>query len=497
MRRSSSNGNATSPPRATAHGTEAPSEPGLIDPPAGAAGIITFPPPVKVTFIIACALAVLGLCASASGRAPAVAPLVTLKVSPLAFSPNGNGFKDTSGLRSAWTRPSPLDRDHQQPRRRRLHEPAWRERERRHRLVPLERKDRNGPDSPVAPDGKYTLQVPRTIRLPGRARWYLRNSSSTPSRRSCAGGRVVSRRGFSRAATAFGSACTTLTTARVTVKLVDQDGRKLKNRPRTPWKPGKTDITWPSSHRARLAPSTYELSLSAVDEAGNVGVSTAKRFLVTRPVRAQVWAEFNGVGRRIALTFDDCYVGSACRASSGRCGGTASGRRSSAPARRCSPTPRSRADGARQARDRQSWLGSRRFLTALLRISSESASSPTRTIWWKLARVTPTPCFRPPYGSYTAAAVRPPAGRLLSRRPLGRRSAWANPGSGAIEGRILRPCVRGASCSCTPSADSPSSLADAGAACGHCLLLTLPELARIGMPNSGGWPAYSWLDQGS
>ncbi len=102
-----------------------------------------------------------------------------------------------------------------------------------------------------------------------------------------------------------------LTAARVTLDLVDQGGRKLKTRRGYALKPGKADLRWPSTHGARLAPSTYELSLSAVDEAGNSATSTPKRFLVIRPVHSRVWANFSGVGRRIALTFDDCYVGSA------------------------------------------------------------------------------------------------------------------------------------------------------------------------------------------
>ena len=94
-----------------------------------------------------------------------------------------------------------------------------------------------------------------------------------------------------------------LTSARVTVRLADQEGRRLKTRRGYSLKPGRADLRWPATHGARLVPSTYELSLSAVDEAGNIGASTAKRFLVIRPVRARVWADFRHVGRRIALTF--------------------------------------------------------------------------------------------------------------------------------------------------------------------------------------------------
>ncbi len=79
-----------------------------------------------------------------------------------------------------------------------------------------------------------------------------------------------------------------LTAARVTLDLVDQGGRKLKTRGGYALKPGKADLRWPSTHGARLAPSTYELSLSAVDEAGNAATSAPKRFLVVRPVHSRV-----------------------------------------------------------------------------------------------------------------------------------------------------------------------------------------------------------------
>ena len=41
-------------------------------------------------------------------------------------------------------------------------------------------------------------------------------------------------------------------------------------------KPGSIAMRWPSTHGARLASSTYDLSLSATDEAGNTGTSSPR-----------------------------------------------------------------------------------------------------------------------------------------------------------------------------------------------------------------------------
>src|SRR5262249_10172584 len=101
------------------------------------------------------------------------------------------------------------------------------------------------------------------------------------------------------------------TTTRVTLALADQTVRKLKTGRAYVLQPGKANLRWPVTHGVRLPSSTYDLSLSGLDAAGNSGTSTSKRFVVVRPARAHVWANFRGVGRHIALTFDDCYVGSA------------------------------------------------------------------------------------------------------------------------------------------------------------------------------------------
>ena len=49
---------------------------------------------MKLPIVIVSALAALVLCASALRRPVAAVPIVALKVSPLAFSPNGDGVKD-------------------------------------------------------------------------------------------------------------------------------------------------------------------------------------------------------------------------------------------------------------------------------------------------------------------------------------------------------------------------------------------------------------------
>jgi peptidoglycan-N-acetylglucosamine deacetylase len=451
---------------------------------------------VKVTFITACALAVLGLCASASGRAPAFTPLVTLKVSPLAFSPNGNGFKDILRASIGVDVPVTLGIEITSSRG----EVVFTNQPGANVNAGTASFHWNGkiatePDSPVAPDGKYTLQVTADDPATGTSAMASQKfvlDTKPPLVRWGAGG--VSPSILKSGPLRLRFRLYDLTKARVTVKLVDQEGRKLENRRAYFLKPGKTDLTWPSSHRARLAPSTYELSLSAVDEAGNAGVSTAKRFLVTRPVRARVWADFSGVGRRIALTFDDCYVGSAWASILGTL------RRYGVMATFFCPGEAVLANASvarRTVRDGHV-IGSHGWdhadFSRLSFGSSERRLNQDRDAWWRLARVTPAPYFRPPYGSYSATTVAAAGSAGYSAVVLWDVDPrdWTNPGSGAIESRILSAVRPGSIVlmhTLPQTAAQLPSLIQALRARRY-QLLTLPELARIGVPTAGGWPAY-------
>jgi peptidoglycan-N-acetylglucosamine deacetylase len=452
---------------------------------------------VKLPTVIVSALAVLVLCASASGGERAAPPAVTLKVSRLAFSPNANGVKDTLRASIGVDVPATLLIQITDSRGNVVYTNApgaavnagtasfhW------------NGKLGSTPKSPVAPDGKYTLTVTATDPATGStgdASAKVVLDTKAPLMLWGSGG--VSPTVLTSGQLRVRFRLYDLTDARLTFRLVDQDGRKLKAGRRYPLAPGRVDLRWPATHGARLAPSTYELSLSAVDEAGNEGTSAPKRFLVVRPVRARVWADFRGVGRRIALTFDDCYVGSAWASildTLKRYGVKAT---FFCPGEAVLANP---ALARRTVRDSHA-IGSHGWDHAnfsLLSFSSSTARlNEDRETWWRLARVSPTPYFRPPYGSYTATTVAA-AGRagysavvLWDVDPRD----WANPGSGAIESRILSTVRPGSIVLMhtvpQTAAQLPSLIRALRAR--HYLLLTLPELARIGSATSGGWPAYS------
>ena len=458
---------------------------------------------MKRSIVIASALAVLLVCASASGHASAPPPSVTLKVFPLAFSPNGNGVKDK--LRASIEVDSSVNL-----------------------LIQITDKHggvvfTNAPGasvnagtasfrwngrlgaadtSPVAPDGRYTLTVTATdptTAASSQASGRFVLDTKPPLILWGSGGvsPKVLRSGHLRLRFRLYD----MTASRVTLKLVDQSGRRLKTGRQYALTPGRVDLRWPARHGARLVPSTYELSLNGVDEAGNVGASGGKRFLVVRPVSSSVWARFNGVGRRIGLTFDDCYVGSAWASildTLKRYGVKAT---FFCPGEAVLANP---SVARRTVRDGHV-IGSHGWdhadFSHLSLVSSASRLISDRDVWWKLARVTPTPYFRPPYGSYTATTVAAAARTGYSAVVLWDVDPrdWTNPGAGAIEGRILSAVRPGSIVlmhTAWQTAQQLPSLIQALRA-RHYIPLTLPQLARIGRPNSAGWPAYTSARSGA
>jgi peptidoglycan/xylan/chitin deacetylase (PgdA/CDA1 family) len=453
---------------------------------------------VKSLTVIASALAVFILSASASGRVNVASqPVVTLEVSPLAFSPDGNGIKDTVRASIGLDVPVTLLIEITNVRGDAVftNDPGV-------SVNPgTARFHWNGrlgaaAGGRVAPDGRYTLTVTATDPLTGMsseasARFVL--DTKAPLMLWGKGG--VSPSQLTSGPLRLRFHLYDATTSRVTVNLADQTGRKLKTGRTYTVKPGKAALRWPATHGVRLASSTYRLSLTAVDEAGNTGTSGIKRFLVVHPVRSRVWADFSGVGRRIALTFDDCYVGSAWGSildTLKRYGIKAT---FFCPGQAVLANP---SLARRTVRDGNA-IGSHGWdhanFSHLSLASSESRLNGDRATWWRLARVTPTPYFRPPYGAYTQTTVAA-AGRsgysavvLWNVDPRD----WANPGPSAIESRILS-AVRPGSIVLMhtlpqTAAQLPSLIQVLRSR--RYIPLTLPELARIGTPTSGGWPAYS------
>jgi len=459
---------------------------------------------VKSTTLIVSALAVLVLCAPAAGRVGISGqPVVTLKVSAAAFNPNGTGIKHTLRATIGIDVPVTLVIEITSPHGdvAFTNEPGisvnagtvgfhW------------DGRLGSGARSPIAPDGTYTLTLTATdpatqASSEATARFVV--DTKPPLILWGHGGVTPAVLTSGRLHVRF--RLYDATESRVIVNLVDQGGKKLKTGRTYALRPGKTELRWPATHGVRLPSSTYLFSLSAVDEAGNASTSSAKRFLVVRPAHAHVWADFRGVGRRIALTFDDCYVGSAWASildtlkrygvkATFFCPGQA--------------VLANRALGLRTVREGHV-IGSHGWdhadFSRLSFFSAESRLVDDRQVWWKLARVTPTPYFRPPYGAYTASTLAA-AGRegyaaviLWNVDPRD----WAQPGSSVIESRILSAVRPGSIVLMHTLPETAAQLPSLIQALRsrHYIPLTLPELAGIGMPTPGGWPAYSSRRSGS
>ncbi len=284
--------------------------------------------------------------------------------------------------------------------------------------------------------------------------------------------------------------------------LYDQSGAPVLTLPPAPRPPGGLALSWipRAKDGSPLVPGAYLVGLVATDEAGNRGASTPKPFLVEHAVSAHVWSRFLGVGRRVALTFDDCYDGYAW----GRVLDTLA--REGVRATFFCPGQAVLANSSLALRTVQEGhaIGSHGWdhadFSRLSYGSSVQRLVEDREIWWRLAHVAPTPYFRPPYGSYTASTVVAAgaagyAGVILW--DVDPRD-WTRPGSAAIESRVVRATRDGSidlMHTLPQTADAlPAIIGDLRAR--GFSFATIPELARIGTPISGGWPAYSLVRRG-
>lgn len=289
--------------------------------------------------------------------------------------------------------------------------------------------------------------------------------------------------------------------AQLKVVLHDQAGDGLGTGRAAVVTPGRVALRWPRAHDARLVPGMYSLELKAVDEAGNSSLSKARRFLVDHPVRSHVDALFRGVGRRVALTFDDCNSGTAWSSILNTL------RRYKVKAMFFCPGQQvlaNRSLARRTVREGHA-IGSHGWDHAdFSRLSFSSAEKRLvydRQVWWKLARVSPTPYFRPPYGAYNATAIAA-AGRegygsvvLWDVDP----QDWRLPGSAAIAARVLTHARPGSIILMHVLDQTAAALPSIirGLRARHLAAVSLPELDRIGRATSDGWPLYGSARSGA
>ena len=93
------------------------------------------------------------------------------------------------------------------------------------------------------------------------------------------------------------------------LELTDQTGTPLARYSPSPKPAGSHRVGW--HPRNGLPPGAYRVVVTATDEAGNARTTRPRPYLVERVVSPRTVARFDGVGRRVALTFDDCNSPSA------------------------------------------------------------------------------------------------------------------------------------------------------------------------------------------
>lgn len=180
----------------------------------------------------------------------------------------------------------------------------------------------------------------------------------------------------------------------VVARKTRQAGRYGKIRYRTRYRSGRP-----------LFPGLYSARVRIVDDAGNVRLSRRTSWRMHRRVRARVFTRLDNVGRRVALTFDDCNFSDAWRRilrilDAWRVKATffCSGEQ----------VAWDRAV-ARQTVRRRHAIGSHGWDHALLSGRSQSESEwrmrRDARLWWQIARDTTVPFYRPAYGGYDRNVV--------------------------------------------------------------------------------------------
>lgn len=165
--------------------------------------------------------------------------------------------------------------------------------------------------------------------------------------------------------------------------------------------------TWNLRLRKRLLlPGVFTLRAAAVDGAGNLGTSSTRLLRVSRPVTTRIIYRLPDAGKVVALTFDDCgsnrdmlRIVAAFKAARAQttffCNGV---------------NVRDNVSADRAAVAAGDTIGGHTWSHPELPSLSydEQVSQITGDVdaWWKAAKASPAPFFRPPYGLHDAATLR-------------------------------------------------------------------------------------------
>jgi peptidoglycan/xylan/chitin deacetylase (PgdA/CDA1 family) len=211
--------------------------------------------------------------------------------------------------------------------------------------------------------------------------------------------------------------------------------------------PGDRQISWKAAYPAGgpLFPGLYTARLKLKDDAGNFRFSSWKPWRVKRVVGTHVYRRLDGVGSRVALTFDDCNYGAAwnrilniLRAHDAEATFFCLGRSVRAHPGLARRTIRDGHTLGAHAWDHAYLPGHSASFTAG-RLAKDAAAA------WAVAKTTTWPYFRPPYGAYDgnvrqgAKDTSHPRVVIWDVDPRD----WQRPGPSVIRSRVLNAIRHG------------------------------------------------------
>ena len=223
-------------------------------------------------------------------------------------------------------------------------------------------------------------------------------------------------------------------TASSRVGLIDRSSRvsRPQGAVRLAWRPDEPD-------GSVLLPGNYFGAVRVTDDAGNALTSPFRAYRVDRPVSSVAVRRADGAGNRVAVTFDDCNDGAAWSSILGTLRAYGAGGTFFCPGDQVYAHPAQAQATVAAGHSVGSHSNGHAQLTRLSYGEVAGRLAIDKAAWWSVARATPTPYFRPPYGSYNSTV-------LAAAGDQGFRytviwdvdpTDYASPGAGVIASRVL------------------------------------------------------------
>ena len=188
---------------------------------------------------------------------------------------------------------------------------------------------------------------------------------------------------------------------RLSMTVSDAEGRAVERGSDHVREVGVRSVSWDArGGGGPVSPGLYGVRFTLVDEVGNARTTRVRPFRNHRLVTSTVIHRVEHAGARVALTFDDCIYGhawsqiiSALEGADSTATFFCNGTNLAANASQARRTVR-----ADMAIGSHTWSHPDLLDRSPSSVTDEVAKD--QAAWWRIARTTPAPLFRPPFGSY-------------------------------------------------------------------------------------------------